>query len=139
MRLLSSTYKNDCVFLKFDSNVSQIKITKLEQNTTNTECNMQDLDMDCMEVKFSKAKEEICISCSMNTQRVVMVIHECNNEDINKAYLIENTTNININGLNEAMMNLFKGKNDEKQTTSKRQIDCGIKNENIYANICKKV
>ena len=133
------------LYVEFTRKFKHIKLIKLESTESLTSKNEYNLDYDFIEFSFSKEKNDIYIYTTKEVKNIILVILEIDGEEVNiSKMLMNNKIEVNTDKIKDLMSKMNSVKYPELMKESKESISkenikyCGIKNENIFAEIKAK-
>lgn len=138
MKLESYERQKQCITLHFDTAFCRIKVIKIESHIANGD---YPVEFDNIDIAFSRQKT--CISLftrdDTNSTNLTILVTEVDGKVVNYGHFIgaDNTSGANIIGGFDRLFGLSADSTSIPETR-RPKISCGIKNENIFAEIRKK-
>jgi hypothetical protein len=153
MKITNFTFSNNSLIVYFDMEFKQINYVKMESQSQESHGT---LECEEMEIKYSKRKNTLNLFISDIANTIVLLITTFDNKDVCYSYYmnkqkdkqkaLEEDKQTNMDLMARGFKQLFKSqsnildKEDNEFITAENTIKIyPIKNQNIFANIKKKV
>ena len=155
MKITNFTFSDNSLIVYFDVDFKQINYVKMESQSTDSHGT---LECEEMEIKYSKKKNTLNLFIGGVTNTIVLLITVFDNKDVCYSYYMKPKGEIhkdkqdkqdkqtNMDLMARGFTQLFKGEHcksaevDSSIITTENTVKlCPIKNQNIFANIKKKV
>jgi hypothetical protein len=152
MKITNFTFSNNSLVVYFDVEFKQINYVKMESQSNESHGT---LECEEMEIKYSKKKNTLNLFISDITNTIVLLITTFDNNDVCYSYYMTTKQKVledkqtNMDLMARGFKQLFKSqsnildkedKEDKEFITAENAIKIyPIKNQNIFANIKKKV
>jgi hypothetical protein len=128
--------------LSFDTSFKHISIRKCEYKSINPKEKICPLDVDTVELSFSKQKNRVYIHVDTDSTLVMLFITAVDRKDTQFAFILPNLSTVSNANVQEPLaglaMLLKQQITHEPEQQMTHEIDCKLKNENVFARVIRK-